>query len=78
MLSEKDALSFVELMGEQDRAPADVEAEAADGLWALADRALRGGMDGGTFVQLAEVKFRTALAQYRYEKASASGADPSR
>jgi hypothetical protein len=68
MLNENDALSFLELMGEEDRAPDEVEAETAAGLRSLAERALRGGMDGGTFVSLAEIKFRTALQQYRFEK----------
>jgi hypothetical protein len=68
MLTDKDVLSFIELMGEDDRAPAAVEAETAAGLSELAARALRGGMDGGTFVSLAEIKFRTALQQYRFDK----------
>ena len=69
MLSEKDVLSLVELMDEEVRAPAEVEAQTGAALSELACQALRGGMDGLTFLQLAEVKFRTALAQYRYDRA---------
>jgi hypothetical protein len=69
MLREEDVLSLVELMDEEVRAPAEVEAETGAMLAEVAGRALRGGMDGLTFLQLAEVKFRTALAQYRYDRA---------